>query len=919
MLRSGREHAEALQRQHPKFRHFQDELDPALIAFEKVQEWPDLIKSLSRVNRVLAKYAAVEAIPSLVMLAKRLAQCLHPGLPAGVHLKALETYGAVFGRLGHDLLLQSLGLFSAGLFPLLAYASTRVRPDLIKLYEDYYLPLGDRLVPALNGFILALLPGVEDNTSETYSRVMRLLNDTRTRTNPAVFALSLWRAMLLCPPCRLAAVNYISVTIPTKMEDMLISFLPSNRTIAVDAIIATLHDQNVLAQRGMFEILIAHFPINSEILTPEQKVAVLHGALPVLLRREASVNRRFFSWLLRASDGSDELVVSDETISLLALALKKMMEDVSETIVAQDIKVTKVLPSSDESVRPFELLNLLMEKVEIQTSSLLELLNYTVISYAYQWHCFGRAVAGGKLPGSPKSTLQDLKLEAEEKLSLDVLKAAQSFFRNRIVERIWKCVLKMLEDEFSRGFSLDRGLSLKVRAHDDPRIEALMLVDFALDFLPLPQENMQELEADSIAKLLECMIEGLYSLEWCTESLKCALQFTLKLLQRAKSPKQISKGIRVDFLKKFKLISAGSVASGVAYAKPSSQSLKSTIKISRDQFQLSTPTYYAHRRIPTSLLETISLSFHLLEIILTVEVEDAMFGANSESIEFARTLVQKYVDHLITYIQFDDPDLSCIGTHSWIEIQLKKLTSESGHDGFLIIARKLWSLLSPEYSDHHHQVSELFNRLEKLDRHACNEVIADAMLQKNDVDCVEGYRRFSILWSMLFEISPHRVTFQDSLMLMLDALEDKRPNVRLVARTWLQDSLDKVDRVLDPLCELLLDPSTVRKGQFYEYTGLYDARFLLYVLQKLHSVLMCDFSSMLNHLNGRTISRSTADKYNSVEAYLLKHKSDSNNQAPNTQENMVIPAPTDYVDLVCYILLRFIQGTVGKDKPVIFQ
>jgi len=46
------------------------------------------------VSQVLtSKY---KAIPKKITVGKRLAQCMHPALPGGVHLKALQVYETIF-------------------------------------------------------------------------------------------------------------------------------------------------------------------------------------------------------------------------------------------------------------------------------------------------------------------------------------------------------------------------------------------------------------------------------------------------------------------------------------------------------------------------------------------------------------------------------------------------------------------------------------------------------------------------------------------------------------------------------------------------------------------------------------------------------------------------------------------------------
>lgn len=59
-----------------------------------------MIKWCARVDKVLEKYAKFPVIPQKLTLAKRLAQCMNPALPSGVHLKALDTYEVLFGRIG---------------------------------------------------------------------------------------------------------------------------------------------------------------------------------------------------------------------------------------------------------------------------------------------------------------------------------------------------------------------------------------------------------------------------------------------------------------------------------------------------------------------------------------------------------------------------------------------------------------------------------------------------------------------------------------------------------------------------------------------------------------------------------------------------------------------------------------------------
>jgi hypothetical protein len=109
--------------------------------------------------QVISSYPQFQVIPRRIKISKRLSQCMHPALPSGVHLKALETYDVIFSNTGLERLASELFIYSAGLFPLLGYAAMNVRPILLEIYEKYFVPLGERLRPALSGFLSGVLPG----------------------------------------------------------------------------------------------------------------------------------------------------------------------------------------------------------------------------------------------------------------------------------------------------------------------------------------------------------------------------------------------------------------------------------------------------------------------------------------------------------------------------------------------------------------------------------------------------------------------------------------------------------------------------------------------------------------------------------------------------------------------------------------
>jgi hypothetical protein len=77
-------------------------LEAVLTSFDSLSEWPDLIGFLGRLSRALGASSPLTLSQgTLLRLSKRLAVCLTPALPSGVHLKTPFTWiGAQVSALG---------------------------------------------------------------------------------------------------------------------------------------------------------------------------------------------------------------------------------------------------------------------------------------------------------------------------------------------------------------------------------------------------------------------------------------------------------------------------------------------------------------------------------------------------------------------------------------------------------------------------------------------------------------------------------------------------------------------------------------------------------------------------------------------------------------------------------------------------
>lgn len=224
---------------------------------------------------------------------------MHPALPSGVHLKALESYDVIFQNTGTEMLAAELFIYSAGLFPLLRYAAMNVRPTLLGIYEKYFVPLGDRLRPALSGFLSGVLPGYEAGLDH-FDQTNSLLEQVSRAVGEVCFYTCLWECVATNASIRLPAVSYILDHFKKRQTlEQQKFFLGRNHDIMMSGLCGCLNDSVILVQRNALEFLLTAFPMHSAYSLKEQDlIRLVTNALNTILRRDMSLNRRLYSWLL---------------------------------------------------------------------------------------------------------------------------------------------------------------------------------------------------------------------------------------------------------------------------------------------------------------------------------------------------------------------------------------------------------------------------------------------------------------------------------------------------------------------------------------------------------------------------------------------------------------------------------------------
>ncbi|KAM6279315.1 protein DOP1A isoform 2-T3 [Porphyrio hochstetteri] len=497
-----------------KYRNYVAAVDKALKNFEYSSEWADLISALGKLNKVLQNNAKYQVVPKKLTIGKRLAQCLHPALPGGVHRKALETYEIIFKIIGPKRLAKDLFLYSSGLFPLLANAAMSVKPTLLSLYEIYYLPLGKTLKPGLQGLLTGILPGLEEG-SEYYERTNTLLEKVASAVDQSAFYSALWGSLLTSPAVRLPGITYVLSHLNRKlsMEDQLY-IIGSDIELMVEAVSTSVQDTSVLVQRSTLDLILFCFPFHMSQATRPDMIRILSAALHVVLRRDMSLNRRLYAWLL-GFDNNGALIGPRSTrhSNPEEHATYYFNTFSKEMLVQAMVGILQVNGLGEEStlmqdLKPFRILISLLDKPELGPAILEDVL-IEVFRTLYT-----QCKAELELQAEPSFNKDHTQLSSklrENKKTAELIKTANLLFNSFEPYYMWDYIARWFEECCRRTLHarLQSGPGGRSEQSELPLTNFCLLVDFLLDIVSL--ETYIEIQTEHLPQLLLRMISALTS------------------------------------------------------------------------------------------------------------------------------------------------------------------------------------------------------------------------------------------------------------------------------------------------------------------------------------------------------------------------------------------------------------------------
>ncbi|RUP50361.1 Dopey, N-terminal-domain-containing protein [Jimgerdemannia flammicorona] len=908
-------------RKDPRYKKYVQLVEKNLQSFDNVNEWADVIAFLGKLLRAFQAYPQFPAIPRKLTVAKRLAQCLNPALPAGVHQKTLEVYGYIFETIGPDQLADDLPLWSSGLFPFVQYAAMsvkvfiqlitfyflpnlakfiRIKPQLLALFEHHYLPLRERLKSAMRSFIIALLPAIEEEGSEYFDKVggasnvecgckdhtgtgnwignwkcavaqramLNLMSSklasihtiynkrqmyrsfvppisfpsfpilhslthgcliftqvislfdllSKTVDTPYFFQ-CLWLVLITSAPLRAPAINYLVRRMPklSAEEDSKIT-LGEDGSLMIRAFAATLGDSQMLVQRGLLELLVQNVPLENAVISQDDLILLMRSAAGVVLRKDMSLNRRLYAWLLGPTDIADQQsgqFSSRRGRPAFVAALRGLFFSQAGGVA--------------DAQRPYKILISLMDKWEIGQPVVQDLFVDIVISL--KGH-----VERGDFGG-------------------EILQTANMFMDMVEPYLIWMKLFALVDTKFP--------------STDPDNAFALDLVDFVLRSFKMHDEEVQQIHLPLflLALVSKASIGGPDFLIYISQ-IERALDLALTILHYI--PTSVFSERRASSTKpETQLDSAEPQESEEATTHAAPTKLQfvpgtDVLAYVQDFYQCSpgVPTQTNESALVNSGREFSTIRGIVLVTELLLRIKRFIQGLVtryilSETVQQTARLEQvmgnacKLLLDVAGFVSAETQKGGVIRTKQtnnkefegeWLNALLKccyqaenfgivdsalstvvdlivqkKLVVPAVLSSLTqakLVVDKLWSFLSPSTPALHLRTVQLLWLVQDVTRsHHVETVIAGYLIQHDTALRLTSYERFGIFWRLSEDVPEASTFFARPMFLMLDTLrDDENSTNRRAGESWVRCNLRSYVRLLDPILAVLLDRSILRKS-----------------------------------------------------------------------------------------------------------
>ncbi|OCH88751.1 hypothetical protein OBBRIDRAFT_64803 [Obba rivulosa] len=862
----------------PKYKKYTQQVDKCLASFDSVHEWADFISFLKQLLKTFQSYMQFKEIPRKVIVAKRLSQCLNPALPTGVHQRALDVYSHIFAVLGSEGLQRDLPLWSSGLFPFFEYAATSVKPTLLNLFDTYYLPLQSGLRPIMKAFVLALLPGLEEETGEYFDKVLALLDKLSGAISPAFFFQNIWLVLLTTPSARGTALSFLSRRLPTlKAEEDITAIVGRDIGLMVRAFSSALEDDDLLVRRGALDLLLQSLRIDSVAVKQaqqEDRAILMRAATSVVLRRDLSLNRRLYSWLLGPEESNQAQMdyFRSNALDLLTMTLKEEMFNP---------------PTEYSTSRPFKIFISLLDKWEIGSP-----LTETLVLDAF------RAIKKALESGADNTD--------------DISMTASTLYEAVEPRVLWKQLfLAVFSDILS----------------DQEQLQGIQMVNYLLSTFHTHDEEIEHVHLPlGFAAIMEALATSITdaSIHISMGSVREALLLQREILRRMPP----SSGVLLrpllgnDTQQVSPLQGPYLFACSIYAIEPKlqpQQRKSATIPGDTAIEDLITITAHAAKMLSSTDTETVTIRevlFQSLTLLCSVvdEVEESQTDALSISwdpAEWLSTMLRCLEHQAAAFVMVDN----IITTVMRLQ-RASKVNPRLGADPrstAAVITKTLLRYLRPSWAAYHMRAVSLIWAVEKFSRGRLVESVMSQRLSSQEPhEFQPACEEFGVLWRLTDDQFLPGVQLKVPMLIVLDSLKSDDPQLLRIGETWMRCSLKSYLRILDPLVCDLLDPTIIRSPTTIELAGKqllsfsyerpFDQRYIYHILEVLLSVIRFGGQGFSR------IARSTPISRSPYPELIGRVRSVSDALIGST-----------YMDVILDLLLRFLQSEPSRPLEAIMQ
>ena len=932
--------------ENKEFKKFDKSITNILSSSSGAASWSDLLSFTKEVLQLLEKKKDEFNFANLTdrnTLSKRLAQCLNPECPGGVHEVVINIYTILFQNIlqkNDNKLEDNLGIYSCGLFPFFSYASIPNKIIFLdSIVTSCFLRLDqNELSLCLPGLISSLIPGLDDNNDTTSQKIYSSFDKIKEKMKKGVFYGIYWSLLLRNKSLRPSGIKYLYEKITKysdyksldeeKKKEVIEDEYPEIDTLVVNSLCQLIEETDIPTVRIAMDFVITRLPLSKEntMLTDKAKIVLIISALKLLIKNEYSTTRRLSNWLMGTSSADDDIdLESPDIIYKMDLVVQafKIMFNSEQLIDSENLKnYIKILDQ------------LFIQQIDLPDFILSKIAYDLILCFVNYW-------------------IKELN-QSENANKNDSINQLSKFFNKdtNYIECLWKSIANYLD-------SLQERTDLEFDKEDYNSVENVRIfinklippLKFCFLFIELTS-TIQRIKyyIPIIKNLLTIINKFAFSERNSIERIRYILFTTLvftKSLQ-GKSAQNINlTPITPDIKNKInKLVSRKtslftqldeeSILNEIEnmdeiYYISEESTLKKILKNNEEIISPFRETISNYQKLYIKLLEKF---FEMKKDTQVTKNEITIFKQSTElmirlqeyceSEEIPEWL--QYIEKIIFNIN-GNMKLSLEAANCLLDLNLtpftgneiyKKIKSNfSGQefdssiveDLFVIIEKtgvnktcheilmgKLYIILNDQRNQGNQKfIIDLLVKISKIDKIKFVNIIANTF--KLESSLKESVKLFSDFWQLLNEYYNDYILFKkgECIFQMIDYLDDDNPLLRHLSKSWLDQSSKQFKKIIEPILLVLLDPSIVinqEEKDFYIQKE-YDTKKILNSFRKLKNIILN--SSIMDFL----VENRPSDEI--LEIF----KSKKNLSLENLEKT--------YIHILIAISLKFTQGKSQKN------